>query len=106
MTWNCEIAQQVRPDTAEGLLVAADKYGFLDLEDACVECIIGGITTDNAARLLILADQHSATTLKTAVICHIKAGLLPHFVQRGGLHQLQEYREGWRLVAEIMSAIS
>lgn len=98
--------RQVRADTAEGLLIAADKYGFLDLEDACAECIASKISIGNAARLLILADQHSVTKLKGAIITFIKAGRLPAFVLAGGVREVQQYHEGWRLVEEIMSAIT
>ena len=96
--------RQVCPDTAEALLVAADQYKLLDLEGACVGSIMSVITTESAARLLVLADTNNLKRLKSAVIKYLKQGHLPAFVENGGPKELQLHQEeGWRLMEEIMS---
>ena len=71
-------------DVAERLLVAADKYGVKGLVNACEGHLIAQINAHNAARLLVLADMHSATQLKNAVHNFVSRNL-GDFSNHGGM---------------------
>ena len=50
----------------EQLLVAAEKYSFLELKEMCAIMLIGHIDYSNYKRLADLADQNSTESLKAA----------------------------------------
>jgi speckle-type POZ protein len=78
---------------AEKLLAAADKYCIKSLAAACENHLMSKISADNAARLLILADMHSATGLKVAVL-RFAAHSLPDIGSCGGMTELANYGHG------------
>lgn len=53
---------------ADDLLAAADKYALERLKVMCEEALCSGLSVDNAAEVLILADLHSADQLKAQAI--------------------------------------
>uniref|UniRef100_A0A4W4ETJ2 SPOPL protein n=1 Tax=Electrophorus electricus TaxID=8005 RepID=A0A4W4ETJ2_ELEEL len=53
---------------ADSLLAAADKYALERLKVMCEEALCSGLSVDNVADTLILADLHSAEQLKTQAI--------------------------------------
>jgi speckle-type POZ protein len=58
---------------ADDLLAAADKYALDRLKVMCEEALCSGLSVDNAADVLILADLHSADQLKAQAIDFINA---------------------------------
>ena len=54
-------------DMADGLMIAAHKYEILDLKKICEEFLSENINLENALKLLITADSHSAEHLKKSV---------------------------------------
>ena len=53
---------------ADDLLAAADKYALDRLKVMCEESLCSGLSVENAADVLILADLHSADQLKAQAI--------------------------------------
>lgn len=53
---------------ADDLLAAADKYALERLKVMCEEALCSGLSVENAAEVLILADLHSADQLKAQAI--------------------------------------
>jgi speckle-type POZ protein len=53
---------------AAGLLAAADKYDLARLKVMCEEALARGLTVENVANVLMLADLHSAEQLKARTI--------------------------------------
>jgi len=58
---------------ADDLLAAADKYALERLKVMCEEALCQGLSVENAADVLILADLHSADQLKAQAIDFINA---------------------------------
>ncbi|XP_065209070.1 speckle-type POZ protein B-like [Planococcus citri] len=54
------------------LLPAADKYDLRELKTMCEEVLLRKLSTDNAARILILADMHRAEDLKASALRFMK----------------------------------
>ena len=54
-------------DIANDLIVAAHKYGLIELKELCVKYLCENINFDNALELIIIAEQHSAKDLKDSV---------------------------------------
>jgi len=61
-------------DTAN-LLAAADKYDLRELKTACEVSLAKSITLSNCLELVVLADTHSATSLKTSSLSFIVSNL-------------------------------
>ncbi|XP_065209099.1 speckle-type POZ protein-like isoform X2 [Planococcus citri] len=59
-------------ESAFELLPAADKYDLIELKAMCEVVLCWKLSTDNAARILILADMHRADELKTFALQFIK----------------------------------
>ncbi|UYV64800.1 SPOP, partial [Cordylochernes scorpioides] len=53
---------------AQGMLIAADKYDLGQLKAECEETLRIGLTVENAAELLMLADNHRAEQLKELAV--------------------------------------
>ncbi|XP_065209097.1 speckle-type POZ protein-like [Planococcus citri] len=59
-------------ESAFELLPVADKYDLNELRSMCEEVLLKEISTDNATRILILADTHRAEELKERALRFIK----------------------------------
>ncbi|XP_065209094.1 speckle-type POZ protein B-like [Planococcus citri] len=59
-------------ESAFELLPAADKYDLKDLKAMCEEMLYRKLSTDNAAKILMLADMHHANELKTLTLRFIR----------------------------------
>ncbi|OQV21080.1 hypothetical protein BV898_04844 [Hypsibius exemplaris] len=95
--------------TADTLLTAADMYELLPLKNLCLELMSRDLTLANAARLLVLADQHDCAALKATVLAFLKrGGNTVEFVQNGGVSELLSYGggRGQLLVEEVMTAVA
>ncbi|XP_065205315.1 speckle-type POZ protein B-like isoform X25 [Planococcus citri] len=68
-TGKCEVPDEL----AEGLLAAADKYDLRRLKIICAKRLFNGLSAENAANVLILADMHHLEDLKREVINFIVA---------------------------------
>lgn len=68
---------------ADDLLAAADKYALERLKVMCEEALCSGLSVENAAEVLILADLHSADQLKAQAIDFINMCVTSHqfFIQ-------------------------
>ncbi|KAK5980828.1 Protein maternal effect lethal 26 [Trichostrongylus colubriformis] len=55
-------------DIAADLLMAADKYGIVELKDRCEEVLLENLTEENACQLLILGDLYSAEQLQERAV--------------------------------------
>ena len=55
-------------DTAGDLLVAAEKYGVLDLKELCEEILCANTTVGNVLEMMELADLHNAASLRAAAL--------------------------------------
>ncbi|XP_065205310.1 speckle-type POZ protein B-like isoform X20 [Planococcus citri] len=60
-------------ELAEGLLAAADKYDLGRLKIMCAKKLINGLSVENAANVLILADMHHHEDLKREATIFIAA---------------------------------
>ncbi|XP_049789534.1 speckle-type POZ protein-like [Schistocerca nitens] len=72
---------------ADCLLAAADKYQLPGLKAMCENELGAGLTTENAAGLLILADRHGAASLKERTLRFIDAHL-KHVIGTAGWKQV------------------
>lgn len=63
---------------ADDLLAAADKYALERLKVMCEEALCSGLSVENAAEVLILADLHSADQLKAQAIDFINMCVTSH----------------------------
>lgn len=59
------------------LLIAADKYSLAGLKLQCERALAAGVTTENAAEFLILADLHHASQLRRRALEYITQHSLP-----------------------------
>ncbi|OQV14154.1 putative Speckle-type POZ protein-like [Hypsibius exemplaris] len=91
--YGCSLDGLSQAGLAEKLLVAADKYAVKGLVSACESHLIRQINAHNTARLLILADRHSALELKTA-LHKFAAHNMGDITTCGGLAELGEYKHG------------
>ncbi|OQV23671.1 hypothetical protein BV898_02411 [Hypsibius exemplaris] len=91
--------------TAEALLIVADKYAMTELEEECTCHLLATVSLENAARLLIMIDEHNFTRLKQGVLDHLKGNTV-EFVANGGLVELQTYRGFVGLVGEVMTTLN
>jgi len=55
-------------DVAGDLLVAAEKYGVLDLKELCEEILCANTTVGNVLEMMELADLHNAAKLRAAAL--------------------------------------
>jgi len=55
-------------DKSDLLLVAADKYDIKDLKELCCQHLAANLNTDQIVDILILADIHKATELKSQAV--------------------------------------
>merc|ERR1719309_95252 len=62
---------EMKSKDAWELLKAADKYVFTDLKKWCELKIMEEINADNVVEILLLADTHSAETLRKAVVSYV-----------------------------------
>jgi speckle-type POZ protein len=62
-TNDCDVGEH-----AEELLIAADRYGIIDLKDICEEELKSKLTVDKATRLLTVSDKCQAKTLKKTAV--------------------------------------
>ena len=74
--------------TAE-LMIAAHKYGLIDLKDICEKSIAEMLTVDSVSNILILADRYSAKHLKDKSI---------HFINEHAADVLKS--EGYKLLVK------
>ncbi|XP_065203941.1 speckle-type POZ protein B-like [Planococcus citri] len=67
-------------ELAEGLLAAADKYDLGRLKIMCAKKLIEGLSVENAANVLVLADMHHQEDLKRGAIKFIVANFTQVFI--------------------------
>merc|ERR1719244_1620458 len=70
-------------DITPSLLASADKYDLPELKSACESCLARDIRLANCMELMVLADTHSAMSLKSATLSFIVRNL-PTIVSDSG----------------------
>ncbi|XP_065205300.1 speckle-type POZ protein B-like isoform X11 [Planococcus citri] len=87
---------------AGGLLAAADKYDLYQLKTMCAKTLFEGLSVENAASILTLADMHGAKELKNKVIKFIVSN--PTEVM--GTEGWKNIRSNFELADEVCLAIA
>ncbi|XP_065205304.1 speckle-type POZ protein B-like isoform X15 [Planococcus citri] len=87
---------------AEGLLAAADKYDLYQLKAMCAKSLFEGLSVENAASVLALADMHGVKELKNKVIKFIVSN--PTEVM--GTEGWKNIRSNFELVDEVCLALA
>ncbi|XP_065219992.1 speckle-type POZ protein-like [Planococcus citri] len=68
-TGSCENLENI----ADGLMIAADRYGLNRLKMICANALVQKLCVENATDILVLADKRGLNELKTEVIKYITA---------------------------------
>ncbi|CAF1415106.1 unnamed protein product [Adineta steineri] len=85
---------------AEDILELADKYNVESLKNLAEDYFI--LNKDNCLRLLILADQHTATRLKDSALKYINNNLAQIFSETTGTADWTTFRQTYpNLIADL-----
>ncbi|XP_061388003.1 speckle-type POZ protein-like [Musca vetustissima] len=60
--------QKIPQEMAADLLVAANKYALLGLQEMCEDMLIDTMTTDTLADILLLGDRHASERVKSKAV--------------------------------------
>ncbi|GAU90371.1 hypothetical protein RvY_02794 [Ramazzottius varieornatus] len=91
-------------NNARKLFDAAEKYELHHVKHKCEEDLIGSITEDNVADLLLHADQMSAPALKAAALKYLAASSLTEPMNPGTVKALLRMFlpvETWTLLQKV-----
>lgn len=75
---------------AEKVVELADKYDVADLKKLCEEKLMGKITVETAAKLIIMSDMRKLRNLYKAVL-EFLIGNMVGFIDAGGLAEIAAY---------------
>jgi len=97
-TGNCNV--EISPSE---ILAAADRYELLRLRTLCEEHLCSNLTVENAAEMLVIADLHNASQLKTTCIDFINTHAPEVTETVGWTHMVASHSP---LVAETYRALA
>lgn len=80
-------------DKSDLLLAAADKYDIKDLKTICSQHLSANLSTDQIIDILVLADIHKATELKSQAIQFLLVHKEEVFAQGDWKHKLKNHPE-------------
>lgn len=91
---------------AEELLAATNKYQVDDLKTQCTQCLISRITSKSVISLLLLADMHHSTELKSECIKYITANLASVQATEGWKHLEENSSKHSDLLLDLLKVLA